>query len=294
MDLLPDALNPAEWVKDFLADELYVLIETGVDALNEVYEATMEMLEELVMRTPTDFSPGLVETLRDISDVTIVPLAGLLLTYFFCYQIYEMVVDKNRGGQLEVGQILFLIIKTAVMISLITHAFDIALAFTELGQWIIRQIPVTAKMPPTDIKDILLDSLEDTSVGGMIYMGVLTFVASLLMFLMYLVVYLVAWSRIITLLLHVSIAPFVLPWIVSNSWIGSMGQNYFKNMLALMLQGFFMAVLLVIYGHLMEYSSNQITRSPIITMITFLGTTAIIVSMLTRTHSLAKSAVGAN
>lgn len=294
MDLLPDALNPAEWVKDFLADELLVLIETGIDALTEVYEATMDMLEELVMRTPTDFSPGLVETLRTISDVTIVPLAGLLLTYFFCYQIYEMVVEKNRGSEFEIGQIIFLIIKTSVIILLITHAFDIALAFTELGQWIIRQIPASAKVPPVNIKDMILDSLEDTSVGGMIYMSILTFVSSLLMFFMYLVVYLVAWSRIITLLLHVSIAPFVLPWIVSNSWIGSMGQNYFKNMLALMLQGFFMAVLLIIYGHLMEYSAGEIQSSPIVTMITFLGTTGIIVVMLTRTHSLAKSAVGAN
>ncbi|MGR5993220.1 hypothetical protein ACT7C9_01805 [Bacillus cereus] len=36
----------------------------------------------------------MVDNLRLISDTAILPVAGLILTYVFCYELYQLVVEK--------------------------------------------------------------------------------------------------------------------------------------------------------------------------------------------------------
>src|SRR5699024_7966358 len=104
----------------------------------------------------------------------------------------------------------------------------------------------------------------------------------------------VAWSRIVTVMLYVSVAPIPYATLLNKDWIGSIGQSYVKNLLALMLQGYFMIVCLIIYSGLLEKASSLITTegSGLYGLMLMLVSMGIVVVTLTRTHSLAKSVVG--
>ena len=110
------------------------------------------------------------------------------------------------------------------------------------------------------------------------------------------IMYLVAWSRIIMVLLYITVAPIPMATLMSESWVNSIGQNYLKNLLALTLQGFFMLVLLVIYQGLVTRTSAlmQAGEGGFSGMVLLIVSMGIIASMLLKTHGFAKSITGAS
>lgn len=285
-DSLIDSLQ--EW----LLNALLGFIEWNLDLTHSLFQSSVDSVRENVSETPNEFSSLIVENLRLISDTAILPVAGLLLTYIFCYEIYELVVEKNRGNDFETGQLMFLIFKTAAVILLITNSFDITLAFFDLGKWITDKVPATTLVIPDSVTTNLVDSVDN--IGAALGMSVLAIIVLLITFLMAGIIYLVAWSRIVIILLYVSVAPIPFATLMNKDWIGSIGQNYVKQLIALMLQGFFMIICLVIYAGLLDKTTTLIMQEsqPVFGLLLLLVSMGILTITLTRTHSLAKSVVG--
>ncbi len=287
------------WLEDieqFIFDMFKGGTETFLNLITEIFQHSVDTVRQNVSETPTEFSQTIVDSLRTISDTAILPVAGIILTYLFCYELYNIVVEQNRGKDFETGRLFFLIFKTSVIITILTNSFTITLAVFDLGKWITDKIPDSTLVIPESINDTLLNSIEDGEIGVALSMWIVTAIALLASFVMAGVIYLVAWSRIITILLYISVSPIPFATFLTGNWVGSIGQSYVKNLLALMLQGYFMIVCLIIYAGLLEKTSELIVNesSPIYALLLMLVSMGILVMTLTKTHGLAKSVVGAN
>lgn len=282
-------------IKEFIFDMFKDGTKSFLDMTTELFQKSVDTVQTNVSETPTEFSQTIVDNLRVISETAILPVAGLILTYIFCYEIYQMVVEKNRGGEFETGQMLFLIIKTAVMIMLVTNSFTITLAIFDLGKWITDQVPASSLVLPQSIAENLVESIPEGEIGTAISMWVVAGIALIITFVMSGIIYLVAWGRIVAIMLYISVAPLPFATFLNREWIGSIGQSYVKNLLALMLQGYFMLVCLVVYAGLLEKASDLISTegSGLYGLMLMIVSMGILVVTLTRTHSLAKSVVGA-
>ncbi|MGR5965336.1 VirB6/TrbL-like conjugal transfer protein, CD1112 family [Bacillus cereus] len=269
-------------------------IRTMLDWITELFQKSVSTVQANVSETPTQFSQTIVDNLRLISDTAILPVAGLILTYVFCYELYQLVVEKNRGNDFDTGQLMFLIIKTSAMILLLTNAFDITLAVFDLGKWITDHIPASALQLPDSITDNLVHSMKEGDVGAALSMWIVAAIALIASFAMSMIIYLVAWSRMVTILLYISVAPIPFATFLNREWIGSIGQTYVKGLLALMLQGYFMLVCLIIYAGLLEKASGLMAgeKDGLFGLMLMLVSMMILVLSLTRTHTLAKSVVG--
>ncbi|MGE6617595.1 VirB6/TrbL-like conjugal transfer protein, CD1112 family [Bacillus mycoides] len=269
-------------------------IRTMLDWITELFQKSVSTVQANVSETPTQFSQTIVDNLRLISDTAILPVAGLILTYVFCYELYQLVVEKNRGNDFDAGQLMFLIIKTSAMILLLTNAFDITLAVFDLGKWITDHIPASALQLPDSITDNLVHSMKEGDVGAALSMWIVAAIALIASFAMSMIIYLVAWSRMVTILLYISVAPIPFATFLNREWIGSIGQTYVKGLLALMLQGYFMLVCLIIYAGLLEKASGLMAgeKDGLFGLMLMLVSMMILVVSLTRTHTLAKSVVG--
>ncbi|WP_257130663.1 VirB6/TrbL-like conjugal transfer protein, CD1112 family [Bacillus thuringiensis] len=263
--------------------------------ITELFQKSVDTVQTNVSETPTQFSQTIVDNLRIISDTAILPVAGLILTYVFCYELYQLVVEKNRGNDFDTGQLMFLIIKTSAMILLLTNSFDITLAVFDLGKWITDHVPASALKIPDSISKNILESIKDGDVGAAMSMWFVSGIALVITFVMSGIIYLVAWSRMVAILLFISVAPIPFATFLNRDWIGSIGQSYVKNLLALMLQGYFMLVCLIIYAGLLEKASSLITAegTGLYGLMLMVVSMAILVVALTKTHTLAKSVVGA-
>ncbi|AHA75332.1 hypothetical protein YBT1518_34376 (plasmid) [Bacillus thuringiensis YBT-1518] len=269
-------------------------IRTMLDWITELFQKSVSTVQANVSETPTQFSQTIVDNLRLIADTAILPVAGLILTYVFCYELYQLVVEKNRGNDFDTGQLMFLIIKTSAMILLLTNAFDITLAVFDLGKWITDHIPASALQLPDSITDNLVHSMKEGDVGAALSMWIVAAIALIASFAMSMIIYLVAWSRMVTILLYISVAPIPFATFLNREWIGSIGQTYVKGLLALMLQGYFMLVCLIIYAGLLEKASGLMAgeKDGLFGLMLMLVSMMILVVSLTRTHTLAKSVVG--
>lgn len=282
-------------IRDFLFEMFKGGTKSFLNMITELFQKSIDTVQTQVSETPTEFSQTIVDNLRAISETAVLPVAGLILTYVFCYEVYHMVVDKNRGGEFETGQLIFLIIKTSVMIMLLSNCFDITLAVFDLGKWITNKVPSSTLTMPNSITNNILGSMKDGDVGAAVSMWVVAGIALIITFVMSGIIYLVAWSRIVAIMLYISVAPIPFATFMNSGWIGSIGQAYVKNLLALMLQGYFMLVALVVYAGLLEKASKLITTegTGLYGLMLMLVSMGILVVSLTRTHSLAKSVVGA-
>ncbi|MED3804434.1 CD0415/CD1112 family protein [Lysinibacillus xylanilyticus] len=290
-------IDPIGSIIDSIKELLFDVFMTGtkffLDQILKLFDKSVATIQTQVSETPTEFSQNLVDTMRTVSETAILPVAGLILTYIFCYELYHLVVEQNKSGNFETGQMLFLIIKTSAMILLLTNSFDITLAVFDVGKWITEQIPTETLKMPKDVTEAIVNGVPKNAVGEALALWVMATIALIIVFVMTGVIYLVAWSRMVTILLYISVAPLPFATFMNKDWIGSIGQTYVKNLLALMLQGYFMLICLLIYSGLLEKTANLIgDDSSLYGLLLMIVSMAILVVSLTRTHSLAKSVMG--
>lgn len=314
--------NIADTIKEFLNEMLVGGTSFSLGKMTDMFNTSVNALSSEVAITPAEFDINLLNILKNISETVVLPIALLLITYVFVLQIIEYVTDKNKGSEFDTGNVIMLIIKTTIMILLATNAFTIALGFSDLSTWMIDKVPTSQVEITSNVTDDIIDSLkpvvvnketgeelpeldevedEDTQkmdykLGEALITMMISFIGLVIAMVIGAIIYLVAWSRIIMILIYVTVAPLPMATVMSETWVNSMGQNYLKNLMALMLQGFLMLVLLVIYSGLLTRTSTLIEAGEggLKGMILILVSMAIIAKMLIGTHSLAKSITGAN
>lgn len=314
--------NIADTIKEFLNEMLVGGTSFSLGKMTDIFNTSVNALSSEVAITPAEFDINLLNILKNISETVVLPIALLLITYVFVLQIIEYVTDKNKGSEFDTGNVIMLIIKTTIMILLATNAFTIALGFSDLSTWMIDKVPTSQVEITSDVTEDIINSLkpvvvnketgeelpeldevedEDTQkmdykLGEALITMMISFIGLVIAMVIGAIIYLVAWSRIIMILIYVTVAPLPMATVMSETWVNSMGQNYLKNLMALMLQGFLMLVLLVIYSGLLTRTSTLIEAGEggLKGMILILVSMAIIAKMLIGTHSLAKSITGAN
>lgn len=315
-----------EAIQNMINGLLVGMVQKSLELVNMMFNTSVNALRSEVVMTPAQFDINLVGTLESITKTAILPIAGILITYMFAYEIYEMFTAHNKGGEVGTGDLLFLFIKTFVMIMLATHAFTISMAFSDLSSWIVQKVPESSTQISVDLTEIIVEELKpvviddqgnirndiatenftadqrkagyyiDFKLGTATVVALISVIAIVVTMIMAGIMYLVAWSRMIMILVYVTVSPIPMATLMNLSWFGSIGQNYVKNLMALMLQGFMMLVLLIIYSGLMNRIKDIVLNSldPIYGMMMLIVSMAIIVSMLLKTHDLSKSIMGAS
>ena len=45
--------------------------------------------------SPLDFNPEIYNMIRTLSETVIIPIAGIILTFVLCYELIQMILEKN-------------------------------------------------------------------------------------------------------------------------------------------------------------------------------------------------------
>lgn len=285
-----------EIIGKWLNDVIFLpAIEACLSSFIGAFNASLGILQTEAGVTPMAFNATIVGVLRGISNTVIMPIAGLLLTYIFCYELISMLTEKNNMAELDVQALFFLIIRTTISIMLITRCFDITLAFFDIGNQLVSA--ATGYGNPTLVLTGIVEALKNdigTNVGMALITLLFTFIAWIVGLIACGLIYLVAWSRIVTILIYISVAPIPFATFMGKDWIGHIGQNYLKNLMALALQGFLMVVCMIIYGGLVANVATVIAaQGAIMGIVTMLVCMFVCVKSLMSCLTLAKSIFGA-
>lgn len=288
MDFLTDWIN--DWVKNLLVDGIMGNLEgVFLDVNNRVGEIATQ-----VGTTPAAWHAGVFSMIRQLSETVVLPIAGIVLTFVMCYELIQMIIDRNNLHDIDTWIFFKWIFKTFIAVTILSNTFNIVMAVFDVAQNVVSNAGGLIQ-GSTNVSDAMMNSLETTlqgmEIGPLLGLWLQTIILGFTMKAIGIVIFVIVYGRMLEIYMLSSLAPLPMATIV-NREIGSMGQNYFKSLLAVGFQGFLILVCVAIYAVLIQ--SVATSGDPIGAVWQVMGYTVLLCFTLFKTGSLAKSVFGAH
>lgn len=288
MDFLTDWIN--EWIKGLLVDGILGNLEgLFLDVNNRVGEIASQ-----VGTTPAAWNAGVFSMIRQLSETVILPIAGIVLTFVMCYELIQMIIDRNNLHDIDTWMFFKWVFKTFVAVTILSNTFNIVMAVFDVAQHVVSNAGGLIQ-GSTNVTADMMNNLETTlqgmEIGPLLGLWLQTFVLGITMKAIGIVIFVIVYGRMLEIYMLSSLAPIPMATVV-NREIGGMGQNYFKSLLAVGFQGFLILVCVAIYAVLIQ--SIATSGDPIGAVWQVMGYTVLLCFTLFKTGSLAKSVLGAH
>ena len=225
----------------------------------------------------------------------IIPIAGGILALVMCYELIQMVTEKNNMHDIDTFMFFKWVFKTFAAVLLVTNTWNIVMGIFDATQQVVSQSAgVIIGNTSLDINSVISNleaQLETMSVGGLIGLWFQSLFVGLTMNILSICIMLVIYGRMIEIYLVTSLGPIPLATMTNSEWRG-MGQNYLKSLLALGFQAFLIMVCVGIYAVLIQ--SIALTTDISGAIWTAMGYTVLLCFCLFKTGSMAKAVFGAH
>lgn len=280
-----------EWLKEVLIDGILSNLSGLFDTVNT---KVGEIAGEVGM-TPSGWNGGIFNMIRSLSETVIVPIAGIVLTFVMCYELIQLIVEKNNLHDFDTWLFWKWIFKTFCAVLIVTNTWNIIMGVFDMAQHVVNQsagvVISDAGIDITGVVGDLETTLADWSIGALLGLWFQSIVVGLCAHILTICIVLVIYGRMIEIYLVASVGPIPFATMVNREW-GHTGQNYLKSLLALGFQAFLIMVCVGIYAVLV----NNIAVGTDITAALWecLGYTVLLCYTLLKTGSLAKSLFGAH
>lgn len=280
-----------EWLKAMLVDGITGNLSGMFDTVNtKVGEIAGE-----VGTTPLSWNSGVFNLIRNLSETVIIPIAGIILTFVMCYELIQIIIEKNNLHDIDTWIFFKWIFKTFVAVLLVTNTWNIVMGVFDVAQHVVSQsagviISNTSIDLATAIPDMEVQ-LNAMELGPLLGLWFQSMIVGLTMNALSICIFLVIYGRMIEIYLVTSIGPIPFATMGNREW-SSTGQNYLKSLLALGFQAFLIMISVGIYAILIQNISSATDISAAIWGC--MGYTVLLCFTLFKTGSMAKSVFGAH
>ena len=244
-------LNILDTIQEWIMSILRECIIGNLDGMFDQINTEVGGIAANVGTTPAAWNAGVFSMIRNLSDNVVVPIAGIVLTFVACYELINMIIERNNFHDFETFAIYKWIFKTFVAVYLVSHTFDITMAIFELAQMIVqRSAGIITGTTSVDFAAALGDvsaQLDAMGIGELFGLLVETMLLKITMPILSLCVMLVLVGRMIEIYIYCSVGAIPFATMTNREW-GQMGNNYLRGLAALGLQGFFVMICVAIYS----------------------------------------------
>jgi len=248
-----------------------------------------------VGQTPAGWNPAVYSMIRTLSETAVIPIAGMILTFVLCYELIQLIIEKNNMHEFDVFNLYKWMFKTFCAVYILTHTFDIVMFVFALAQNVVNSsaglisgsLNVGAGAALANFEAML----QGMGVWQLIGLWMETFIVDLCMWILSIVIFVIIFGRMIEIYLTVSVAPIPFATLVNREW-GQIGNNYLKSLFALAFQGFLIMVCVAIYAALVQ--NIPLAGNVHAAIWRTVGYTVLLCFALFKTGSLAKSVFSAH
>ena len=290
MGILADWIT--EWLRGLLIDGIMGNLEGLFTNLNNrVGEIAVE-----VGTSPATWNAGVFSLIRQLSETVVLPIAGIVLTFVMCYELIQMLIDRNNLHDIDTWLFFKWIIKTFIAVTILSNTFNIVMAVFDVAQSVVAQSAGLVQ-GTTDITPNMLANMQATiegmELGPLLGLWLQSFVVHHTMTALNIFIFVVVYGRMIEIYMLTSLAPLPFATVVNRD-LGHMGHNYFRSLLAIGFQGLLIIVCLAIYAVLIQSIAAAGGTDIFETIWTAIGCTVLLCFTLLKTGSLAKAVFGAH
>jgi hypothetical protein len=280
-----------EWIRQFLIDGI---MASFARIFGQVNDSVADIAVQ-VGQTPEGWNSGVFTMIRNLSETVVLPIAGMILTFVLCYELIQLIIEKNNLADFDTFNIFKWIFKTFIAVYILTNTFNIVMAIFDMAQNVINAsaalITGSTDLGSPEMMAALEATMEGMGIGELMGVWLQIQLIGLAMFIMSIVIFIVVVGRMLEIYLTVSVAPIPLSTMVNREW-SSVGNNYLKALLAVAFQGFLIMVCVAIYAVLVGSIADAANIH--LAIWTVVGYTALLCFMLLKTGNLAKTIFSAH
>ena len=290
MGILTDWIT--EWLRGLLIDGIMGNLEGLFTNLNNrVGEIAVE-----VGTSPATWNAGVFSLIRQLSETVVLPIAGIVLTFVMCYELIQMLIDRNNLHDIDTWLFFKWVIKTFIAVTILSNTFNIVMAVFDVAQSVVAQsaglVQGTTDITPNMLANMQA-TIEQMELGPLLGLWLQSFVVHHTMTALNIFIFVVVYGRMIEIYMLTSLAPLPFATVVNRD-LGHMGHNYFRSLLAIGFQGLLIIVCLAIYAVLIRSIAAAGGTDIFETIWTAIGCTVLLCFTLLKTGSLAKAVFGAH
>lgn len=240
-----------EWFKGVLIDG----ITSNLTGLFDTVNTKVGEIAADVGATPQGWNSGVFNMLRNLSETVIVPIAGAILALIMCYELIQLIAEKNNLHDVDSWMMFRWVFKSAAAIILVSNTWNIVMGVFDVTQSVVNQSAgVIVGNTSIDITSVVTDldtRLSAMDIGGLLGLWFQSLFVGLTMNILSICIMLVVYGRMIEIYLVTSLGPIPLATMGNSEWRG-MGQGYLKSLFALGFQAFLIMVVTGIYAALVQ------------------------------------------
>lgn len=287
--------NIFEAIEEWMQELLSGMIRSNLSTMfTDVNEKTGEIAAQ-VGQTPQGWNGNIFSLIRNLSDSVIMPIAGMIITFVLCYELITMLTEKNNMHEIDTWMFFKYFFKMWVAVYLVSNTFNITMAVFDVGQHVVSAAGASINGQTAISVDSMITQMDaamaSMGIGELAVLALETMLVSLGMKIMSVIITVILFVRMIEIYLYTSVAPIPFATLSNREW-GQTGNNYFRGLLALGFQGFFMMICVGIYGVLV--SSIQISSDMHSALFGVAAYTVVLCFGLTKTGNLSKAIFGAH
>lgn len=282
MDSIMESINT--WITEFLIEGILSHVESMFESVNE----QVSDIAAQVGTTPSGWNSDIFSLIQNISDAVIVPIAGMILTFVMCWELIQMIIDKNNMNDFPPSDIFKWMMKTFIAVLIVTNTFTIIMGIFDVAQSVATSAADTISTEVSISVDDLTtfeEYLYELGIGTLLGVYMQTCLLYFCMKALSICVFLIIYGRMIEIYLMTSLGAIPLATITSKEW--NLGNNYIKAIFALAFQAFLIVVCVGIYAVLVQ--NLVVSEEPLKTIWQCVGYTVLLCFSLFKTGTLSKS-----
>lgn len=124
-----------EWFKELLIDGIISNLTGMFDTVNT---KVAEIAGDVGM-TPSAWNGSIFNMIKSLSETVILPIAGIILTFVMCYELIQIVIEKNNLHDIDTWIFFKWIFKTMCAVLLVTNTWNIVMGIFDLTQHVVNQ-----------------------------------------------------------------------------------------------------------------------------------------------------------
>ena len=124
-----------EWFKGVLIDG----ITSNLTGLFDTVNTKVGEIAADVGATPQGWNSGVFNMLRNLSETVIVPIAGAILALIMCYELIQLIAERNNMHDMDSWMLFRWVFKSAAAIILVSNTWNIVMAVFDITQSVVNQ-----------------------------------------------------------------------------------------------------------------------------------------------------------
>ena len=190
-----------EWFKGVLIDG----ITNNLTGLFDTVNTKVGEIAADVGATPQGWNGGIFNMLRNLSETVIVPIAGAILALIMCYELIQLIAERNSMHDIDSWMLFRWVFKSAAAIILVSNTWNIVMGVFDVTQHVVNQSAgVRISDTSIDITSVVTDlenRFSGMDIGGLLGLWFQSLFVGLTMNILSICIMLVVYGRMIEIYL---------------------------------------------------------------------------------------------